>query len=159
MAGAVRLEPWGPGDRGLLDRLLGDPAMMTYLGGPESEEKLADRQARYESNPQALKILVDGEPAGWVGWWPREEAGEGAFELGWSVVPELQGQGVARAAAAAMIEQIRAEHPDAPLHAYPSVDNAASNALCRSLGFRLLGASDFEYPPGHTLRCNDWVLE
>jgi RimJ/RimL family protein N-acetyltransferase len=45
------------------------------------------------------------------------------------------------------------------LHAFPAVDNAASNALCRSLGFTLLGAFDVEYPPGHALRCNDWALE
>jgi RimJ/RimL family protein N-acetyltransferase len=158
MAGAVRLEPWGPGDHGLLTRLLGDPAMMTHLGGPESAQKIADRQARYEADPNQLKILVDGEPAGWVGSWPREAAGEGALELGWSVVPEMQGQGVARAATAAMIERIRAERPHAPLHAYPGVDNPASNALCRSLGFTLVGTDDWEYPPGHTMRCNDWAL-
>ncbi len=159
MAGAVRLEPWGPGDHGLLIRLLGDPAMMTHLGGPESAQKIAERQARYEADPNQLKILVDGEPAGWVGSWPRESAGEGALELGWSVVPEMQGQGVARAATAAMIERIRAERPDAPLHAYPGVDNPASNALCRSLGFTLVGTDEWEYPPGHAMRCNDWVLE
>ena len=33
MTPAVRLQPWGPGDRDLLGRLLGDPAMMTHLGG------------------------------------------------------------------------------------------------------------------------------
>jgi RimJ/RimL family protein N-acetyltransferase len=43
--------------------------------------------------------------------------------------------------------------------AYPGVDNAASNAICRKLGFTLLGAEDFEYPPGHLMRCNDWRLD
>jgi RimJ/RimL family protein N-acetyltransferase len=159
MAPEIRLEPWGPGDHDLLARLLGDPAMMTHLGGPESAQQIADRQRRYEADPHQLKILADGEPAGWVGSWPRTSVGERALEVGWSVLPEMQGRGVARAATAAMIERIRAERPDAELHAYPGVDNAASNALCRSLGFTLLGSSDFEYPPGHTLRCNDWVLE
>lgn len=42
--------------------------------------------------------------------------------------------------------------------AYPRVDNESSNAVCRKAGFILLGARDFEYPPGHTMRCNDWVL-
>jgi len=45
------------------------------------------------------------------------------------------------------------------MHAYPAVDNAPSNGICRSLGFELLGASDFEYPKGHPLRCNDWRLD
>ena len=31
-------------------------------------------------------------------------------------------------------------------HAFPSVDNAPSNAICRKLGFELLGACDFEFP-------------
>jgi hypothetical protein len=39
------------------------------------------------------------------------------------------------------------------------VDNAASNAICRKLGFTLVEACEFEYPPGHFMRCNDWRLE
>ena len=38
---AVHLEPWGPDDLRLLERLFGDPAMMAHLGGPESPEKIA----------------------------------------------------------------------------------------------------------------------
>jgi RimJ/RimL family protein N-acetyltransferase len=45
------------------------------------------------------------------------------------------------------------------MHAFPSVDNPASNAICRKLGFTLLGARDFEFPPGSFMRCNDWRLE
>ena len=41
----VHLEPWTAGDLALLDA----PEMMEHLGGPESPEKLADRQRRYES--------------------------------------------------------------------------------------------------------------
>ena len=45
------------------------------------------------------------------------------------------------------------------IHAYPSIDNAASNALCRRLGFELLGQERFEYPKGHWMTCNDWSLD
>ena len=50
---------------------------------------------------------------------------------------------------------------DRAIHAFPAVDNAPSNALCRKLGFTNLGAHEFEYPPGsgQFMRCNDWVLE
>ena len=34
-----------------------------------------------------------------------------------------------------------------------------ATVACRHLGFTLLGAHDFEYPPGHPLRCNDWRLD
>jgi RimJ/RimL family protein N-acetyltransferase len=56
-----------------------------------------------------------------------------------------------------------ARRPGAPhhLHAFPSVGNASSNALCRRLGFTLLGACDFEYPAGSgtLMRSNDWRLD
>ena len=39
------------------------------------------------------------------------------------------------------------------------VERQASNALCAKLGFTLLAATDFEYPPGNILRCNDWRLD
>jgi hypothetical protein len=45
------------------------------------------------------------------------------------------------------------------LHAFPSVDNAGSNAICRKLGFVLVEECDLEYPPGHTMRCNDWRFD
>ncbi|MFE7403490.1 GNAT family N-acetyltransferase, partial [Streptomyces sp. NPDC057557] len=56
-------------------------------------------------------------------------------------------------------EQARAEHKHRYLHAYPSVDNGASNAVCRKAGFTLIGTCDFEYPPGNVLLTNDWQLD
>ena len=70
----VELQAWGPGDLPLLQRLLGDPAMMEHLGGPESQEKIADRQRRYEADPGCLKIVADGEELGWVGYWDARVA-------------------------------------------------------------------------------------
>ncbi len=32
------------------------------------------------------------------------------------------------------------------LHAFPSIDNGPSNAVCRKAGFTLLGHHPFEYP-------------
>jgi len=39
------------------------------------------------------------------------------------------------------------------------VDNAQSNALCRALGFELLGEVEVDYPKGHLMRSNDWRLD
>ena len=64
----------------------------------------------------------------------------------------------------ALIATVRevADHAGAPrsLHAFPSVENAASNALCHRLGFTLRGPCDSEYPAGSSLlmRSNDWRL-
>src|SRR2546430_15108922 len=71
----VRLEPWGEGDLPLLRRLMGDPAMTEHLGGPESEEKLTERQGRYQriggtGAGRRFKIVDEatGEPAGSGGY-------------------------------------------------------------------------------------------
>jgi RimJ/RimL family protein N-acetyltransferase len=162
----VRLEPWGEGDLPLLRRLLGDPAMTEHLGGPESEEKLVERQARYEraGEPGAGRMfkiveLASGEAAGSVGYWEKEWRGETVYETGWSVLPEFQGRGIAVAATEQVIAVAREERRHRYLHAFPSVENAPSNAICRKLGLELLGDSEFEYPKGHFMRCNDWRLD
>ena len=73
----VRLEPWGAGDLPLLEKCLGDPAMMEYLGGPESPERIAERQTRYERPGSKQFKIVDedtGEGVGWVGYWDASGA-------------------------------------------------------------------------------------
>jgi RimJ/RimL family protein N-acetyltransferase len=163
---SVRLEAWAEGDLPLLRRLLGDPAMTEHLGGPESEEKLRERQGRYERIADAgtgrmFKIVdeASGEPTGSVGYWEKDWQGETVYETGWSVLPEFQGRGIAGEATRQAIEAARAEGKHRYLHAFPSVENGPSNAICRKLGFELLGEHEFEYPPGHELRCNDWRLD
>jgi RimJ/RimL family protein N-acetyltransferase len=58
-----------------------------------------------------------------------------------------------------VIERARLENRYRFLHAFPAVDNAPSNAICRKLGFALLEAHEFEYPPGQVMVCNDWRLD
>ena len=157
----VRLEPWGTDDLSLVRRLMGDPAMTEHLGGPESEEKLLDRQRRYEREGGMFNIVDEetGEAAGSVGYWEKEWRGGTIYETGWSVLPEFQGRGIAGAATRLAIDAARAERKHRYLHAFPSVENGPSNAICRKLGFELLGDSEFEYPKGHFMRCNDWRLD
>jgi len=159
---SVRIEPWGDGDLPLLERLLADPAMMAHLGGPERSERIAKRQAEYRLPGSRQYRIVDpdsGGGAGWVGYWHREWQGSRVFEIGWSVAAEFQGRGLARAGAARVIAIARAEREPRFMHAYPSVDNGPSNAICRRLGFKLVGAVDLEYPPGTPMHCNDWRLD
>ena len=162
-----RLEPWGDGDLPLLERLLGDPVMTEHLGGPESPAKLADRHKRYlNAKPGVVEMyrVVDeiGVAVGSVGYWERADADEGkVFETGWAVLPEFQGRGIASVATAQVIELLRAHGKHRYLYAFPSVDNGASNAICRKLGFELTGSDDFEYPKGsgNVMRCNNWRLD
>jgi RimJ/RimL family protein N-acetyltransferase len=106
--------------------------------------------------------LVDpanGDAMGSVGYWEKDWRGETVYETGWSVLPEFQGRGLAVAGTRLVIDAARAERRHRYLHAFPSVENAPSNAICRKLGFELLGEYDFEYPKGHWMRCKDWRLE
>jgi RimJ/RimL family protein N-acetyltransferase len=163
---SVRLEAWSEGDLPLLRRLLGDPAMTEHLGGPESEEKLVERQTKYErigdTGTGRMFKMVDeasGEALGSVGYWEKDWRETTVWETGWSVLPEFQSRGIAGEATRLAIARARDEDKHRWLHAFPSVDNAPSNAICHKLGFELLGAFDFEYPPGNPMRCNDWRLD
>jgi RimJ/RimL family protein N-acetyltransferase len=161
----VRIEPWAAGDLDLLFQLVGDPEMMEHLGGPEAPEKIVERQGRYEQigsdAGRVFKAVVaeTGKPVGFVGYWEREWDGGWIYETGWSMIPAFQGRGIAAAATAQAIAVARQDGKHSLVHAFPSVDNVASNAICRKLGFELLGASEFEYPPGTQMVCNDWRLD
>src|SRR5262249_1105953 len=117
-----RLEPWGPGDRHVVDQALGEPAMMEPLGGPETAEKIAKRQTRYEQPRSGqYKIVVGGKDAGWVGYWDRLLGDDSVvYEVGWSVLPAFQGGGVASPATAELLALARAEPRHRYAEPYPS---------------------------------------
>ncbi|MET9377985.1 GNAT family N-acetyltransferase [Streptomyces sp. NPDC002992] len=166
-ASPIRLESWSEGDFNLL-RAMNAPELMEHLGGPETEEALAERHQRYmrlsaDRTSAGLMfriVLLPEEVAvGSIGYWKQTWDGEPVYETGWTVLPGFQGRGVATAATRAVAEPARAELTYRFLHAFPSTDNGASNAVCRKAGFELLGERAFEYPPGRPLRCNDWRLD
>ena len=164
MSATVTLEPWGSGDLPLLERLMGDPRMTGHLGGPESPDKLNERQSRYErleGGDRMFKVVdvASGASVGSVGFWAKEWRVEQVCEVGWMVVPEFQGRGIAIAATAEAIELAKDENSYRHMHAFPNVENTPSNAICRKLGFELLEACEFEFPKEHFMTCNDWRLD
>jgi RimJ/RimL family protein N-acetyltransferase len=161
----VRLEPWREADFPLLVRL-NAPEMMEHLGGAETDQQTAARHRRYLETAKSdvafvFKIVVDpgDKAAGQVTFWERTWQDETVYEMGWGVLPEYQGQGIATRAADLALARARETGRQRFLHAFPSVGNPASNAVCRKLGFMLLGEYDIDYPPGHTMRCNDWRFD
>jgi RimJ/RimL family protein N-acetyltransferase len=164
MPADLLLEPWTDADVDV--ELRGNtPDMTVHLGGPEPESKIRARHRRFLDLPvngtgQMFRIaLPDAPGAGSVGYWERDWQGTTVYEMGWRVLPEYQGRGVASAAIrlAAAHASAHGRHPFA--HAYPKVVNAPSNAVCRKTGFVLLGEVDFEYPKGSLIRANDWRLD
>ncbi|MFY1689650.1 GNAT family N-acetyltransferase [Plantactinospora sp. WMMB782] len=161
----VRIEPWSEDDLDLLRRI-NTPEMKRHLGGPETEQQLLARHERYVrsggTGPGRMFRVVsppDGTPVGSVGYWERVWHGETVYEMGWNILPAYQGRGLATAALLAVVEVARARRRHRYAHAYPSVGNAASNAVCRKAGFELLGETDFEFPKGRLMRSNDWRLD
>lgn len=159
----IELQPWTDEDMPLLVRL-NSPEMTEHLGGPETPEQLARRLRRYvaarSDTARMFKAIVkpEGAAAGSVGFWEREWQGKTVYETGWGVLPEFQGRGIASTATAKALEIARAIGRRDAVHAFPSVDHVRSNAICRRLGFKLLGECQFEYPKGHWMRTNDWRL-
>ena len=168
MTGAqpIDIRPWSEGDLALLERLMGDPAMTVHLGGPETPQQIRQRHERYcrlsDSSPDGMFVIVVGPArvaAGSVGFWEKEWRDQQVWETGWSVLAEFQGQGIATRATAAVVERARTTGRHRFIHAFPSVDNGPSNAICQKVGFTLQEAVEFEYPAGHFMLCNDWRLD
>ena len=157
----LRLEAWD--ERGLdFERRANTTEMNAYLGGVEPDARLTDRHTRIMGTaPGAGRMFLlmvpdSADPVGSVGYWTKEWLGGTVYELGWKVLPGFQGRGLAVRATVAALGFAAAERRHRWAHAYPRVDNAASNAVCRKAGFTLRAECDFEYPPGNPIRCNDW---
>ncbi|MFI1192365.1 GNAT family N-acetyltransferase [Micromonospora sp. NPDC020750] len=160
----VRIERWAEDDLDLL-RQLNIHEVREHTGGPETEEQVVARHARYLAGPgpgsgnMFTIVLPERVKVGSVGYWERVWHDEPVYEMGWAILPAYQGRGLATATVREALALARAErthHRHA--HAYPSVGNPPSNAVCRKTGFELLGETDFEYPPGRWMRCNDWRI-
>lgn len=161
---AIELVGLRPEDEWLTAALETDPIMMEHLGGPLDRSAVpelhAQRLAGIERGDTwyfAIRLGADGRLIGAVCLWQDEGHPPGTSEAGWSVLPAYQRRGIAKAAIRELIRRARADGRWGDIHAWPSVTNDASNAVCRSLGFRHVGVAEFQFR-GHPLRCNDWVL-
>jgi RimJ/RimL family protein N-acetyltransferase len=157
----LKLEPWSE-ECLLLLYQINTPEMTKYLGGPETEAQILSRHNRYLNlgdTGKMYRIVFNKETIGSVGYWERSWKGQMVFEMGWSVISEFQGKGLATPAVAAAIEKAKLEKKHTFIHAFPSTDNIASNTICRKLNFKLVEQCEFEYPVGHFMQTNDWELQ
>jgi RimJ/RimL family protein N-acetyltransferase len=136
---------------------------MRHLGGAISLEAAREAHVRRLANEHGdwwLKIVPEpgGPAAGVIGIWDSEWEGARVDEAGWMVLPEFRRRGIATQALALLLERARSEPRIESVHAFPNVENEASNVLCRRAGFELAGDAEVEFR-GHPMRCNHWVVE
>jgi RimJ/RimL family protein N-acetyltransferase len=159
----MKLRPLGPDDRALYQRVYTDPVMWRELGGvPELDlpAKLQRDVAAMQADRHWVLVIVDedGSAAGTVSLWDHEWQGETIDEIGWMVLPERQGRGLASAGVAQALRRADEAGRFSVLHAFPATSNAPSNALCRKYGFALREPIEHLYR-GHALRVNHWVRD
>jgi RimJ/RimL family protein N-acetyltransferase len=154
------------GDVDAYVRMRCDPVMMAELGGPRPwegiEEKVRSDVQDMASGTAWIKMIVPSEDppdvvAGTVSLWSHETDG-GLSEIGWMVLPEFQGRGLGKLAVRMLLEMAREEDHWGLVHAFPTVTNAPSNGICRSLGFRFIEEREVVFA-GVVLRANHWAID
>jgi RimJ/RimL family protein N-acetyltransferase len=163
----VRLRDVELGDVDAYVRMRCDPVMTAELGGPLPREGIEEKVARdvqaVAAGSDWIKMIVPDETApgvvaGSVALWSHgEDSGERVSEIGWMVLPEFQGRGLAKRAVRMLLELARDDGRWGLVHAFPATTNAPSNGICRSLAFRFAGERDVTFA-GRVLRSNDWVI-
>ena len=163
--GPISLEPWSDADLDLL-RLVNTPELRRHVGGVETEEQLALRHQRWLGFVPAgigrmfrIVLLPDRVAVGTIGYAERTWQDESVYEMGWNVLGPFQRRGIASRAVRSAAARAAADGTHRYLHAYPSVDNAPSNAVCRKTGFALLGQCQFPVLNGRQIRSNNWRLD
>jgi RimJ/RimL family protein N-acetyltransferase len=161
----MRLVPITIDDEDLAVRLECDPEMMLHIGGARQEADVRashKRRLALMEKGEALmyKIVTDesAEVLGTIGIWRIDWKGPQTYEMGWFVLPEHQGKGIATQAARLIIAQARSNPDVRYIHAYPTVSNVASNAIARKIEMENQGEFDNEGFAG-VLRCNDWRID
>ena len=159
----MELRPLNRDDLTLYQRVYTDPVMWTELGGvPELDlpAKLERDVRAVEADRHWVLVIVgeDGVVAGTVSLWDHEWQGETIDEIGWMVLPEHQGRGLASAGVAEALRRADETARWRALHAFPATSNAPSNALCRKHGFALRGEIDYVYRE-RRLRVNHWLRD
>ena len=151
----LRFRTWQDGDLSRARRLWGDPVVTRYLArGTLSEDAIRarlDREhaslARYGFQYWPMFLRADGGFVGCCGLkiCPYEGGPDAAeLELGFHLVPDMWGRGLATEAARAVahvaFDQLRAARVFAGHHP----ENAASRAVLTKLGFRFVRDVLFE---------------
>ncbi len=136
---------------------------MRHLGGAQTEEQIQQAHAKIlqaiSHGGWCFKIVpeLDGPVAGTVLIWKSTWRNEAIHEMGWMILPEFQGHGIASRAVQSLLSRASDQSAFRAVHAFPAVDNLASNRICERCGFSNIEQCHFEYS-GNELLCNHWQI-
>lgn len=150
----------GPDDLDIYLRLRCDPVMMAELGGPQPSQRVAEQLERdietVREDSAWIKMILpkdSAQAAGTVTLYSHD----GISEIGWMVLTEFQGRGLAGEAVRAMLGLAGADGRWGLIHAFPGRTNGPSNAICRSAGFSFAGEEETAFA-GSIFLTNHWVF-
>ena len=165
---------------GLLERVLASDGLVVEIGcgsglltrhlidaghrvmATDASPAMLDLARQVAGDAESIRELVlPDDPkiaAGTVCIWEHTWNGESISEIGWMVLPVFQGRGLASAAVGETLSRARSQARWGVVHAFPAINNAASNAICRKTGFSKVEACDYEYS-GRILHCNHWLVD
>jgi len=166
-ASAIEFRDYCDEDLWLTEALECDSLVMHDLGGPTARETVQQHHRRRLNSvlEKAVWYLTirpdpDAQPVGTIGIWQADWQGAKINEMGWMLLPAFHGRGLATAAGRLLLYRARDERRYRQVHAFPSVSNGASNAICRKLGFTLLGECEIAYNgpprPSHHWQIDLW---
>jgi RimJ/RimL family protein N-acetyltransferase len=131
-----------PEDAAFMLRIWNDPTFVRYVGDRGLRTEDDARQAlsagplttyeRYGYGPYLVCLQATGRPAGICGLFRRQ--GLDDPDIGYALLPEYRGLGLAREAADAVIEHARVDLGLTRLTAIVAADNASSLGLIQRLG-------------------------
>jgi RimJ/RimL family protein N-acetyltransferase len=109
---------------------------------PRTHDEFMAHWAKIMADPTNIlkAILFRGEVAGSIVSWEQE----GLRKVGYWLGKEYWGQGIATAALAQFLEQVKVR----PLHAHVAKHNAASIRVLQKCGFTISGTDTFPGPDG-----------
>lgn len=156
-----------PDDLDAYVRMRCDPDMMRDLGGPlprEGMREKVERDVRDAVRDTAWTKMIVPDPAdpgtvaGTVTLWSHDDGGQRISEIGWMVLPAHQGRGHGKRAVRALLDLAAEDGRWGLVHAFPAVGNAASNGICRTLGFTLAGQRTVTFAD-RLLHTNHWTID
>jgi RimJ/RimL family protein N-acetyltransferase len=138
----LRAEPLQPGHLEHLARLHGDPRVGATLGGVRSRDQVADELAAHERHWAehgfgywAVFDAATDEFVGRGGLHRCRVGGRDEVEIGWAVLPERWGQGIATQIARMAAATAFDEHALPDVVAFTLPDNLASRRVMEKAGF------------------------